>query len=220
MSNALLTDICELNLSRLPNEFTLQELEASASEILTDLDSHLGVNRILQCTRLRHAFRTCILTDGNAGINIAIGLGLKDRTLLDNRHGGATIGTLEQLILQDREALISALKNLPMVYNAAFVELAQRISAAALDIEVGVVSPDFSARLKLLVSSKLKKFRGTVAGNHLQMDLPEVPRYVWHKDTIQIRVVLEREKSGFTVKLLGLRGPQHPLHAVRQLRMP
>ena len=104
MSNPILTQVLELELSGLSSVFEARQLEEQAESLLQDLRTLLDTKTLLQHTAFTHAFRLVVDDRQEPGVLLVIGLALSNQHVLDFQHKTKKLGELEQLILEDRRS--------------------------------------------------------------------------------------------------------------------
>lgn len=219
MINLRLTDVLELELPDFPRIFDATLLEEHAQAVLADVARLLDTETSLQHTRLAHAFSMTLDERQSPRLKIVIGLALLNQRLLDFQFRELTLGDLELAALEDRQRLVTACKNLPVQHSQLSLEIARRISAACLDIPVASLQAEVSRHLKSLLASHRRPLYGTLAGTPWQHELPSLPSFEWRRELFQVRVLLHREKSGYTLRLLRRDQRADDLRHINKLRM-
>src|SRR3989442_2144385 len=220
MSNPILTPSLELKLTGLPSVFEAPQLEDQATSLLQDLRTLLDTKALLRHTALTHAFRLVVDDRQEPGVLLVIGLALSNQHVLDFQHKTKKLGELEQLILEDRHKVVNACKNLPTQSALVAIEFSQRISAACLNLPVEDIQPELSKRLQVLLGVKRRNWQGVLTDHPWQHQLPAIAKYEWRSELLSVRVQLQREQRGFSLKLMRPDSLPTLIRSVRKLRMP
>lgn len=202
MNNTLIANILKLNLTGLPSQFTSLQLENCAKSQIDDLRVLLNIDSLLHHTKLDYNYEIQTDSHGLPCLNIVLGLTLKSQSVLNYSFQTITLGALELQVMDDRQRLIHACKNLPLQSSAVVNAVADRINAACLDLPVEELRPEIASRLDALLRVKKQHWNGTVSDSLLQHELPSLPRFEWHREVHEVRVLLYREKSGYSLKFL------------------
>jgi hypothetical protein len=202
MNNSLITNILNLKMTGLPIQFTSLQQEGCAKSLIDDLRSLLNIDSLLQHTRLEHNFQIQADEKRHPHLNLVLGLTLKVQTELDYSFRRFTLGALELQVLEDRHRLINACKSLPIQSSAVVSAVANRISAACLDLPLVDLRPEIKNRLRALLRVRQKNWSGSVAGSPFDHQKEMFPKYEWHRDIYVVRVLLLRATSGYTLKFL------------------
>ena len=140
--------------------------------------------------------------------------------MLDFECGFRSLGSLEQSILEDRQKMVTACRNLPTQSALVAIEFSQRISAACLNMPQELLQPELSKRLKILLGVKTRRWHGFVSEHPWQHQLPTIGKYEWRAELLGVRVQLQREKRGFLLRLMRRDSLPASLQSVKRLLMP
>lgn len=217
MTDHLLTPVLELRIPGLQSEFSLYHLEQRARSLMEDLRSLLDSKKILKHTVMSHTFR--LITTENGGLMLVVGLAFSNQFSLNFRFEPVELGMVDEMVLHDRQAIVSACRNLPTTCDLAAVEWAQVYSSACLNLPEEDVHTDLSRRINMLLGVKHRKLEGEVADQPWQHSLEGLGKYKWSNEVIQIRAQLNREKRGYSLRLLNAGNLPYQLQSVRTLRM-
>lgn len=220
MINTMLMEVLELKLTGLPPVFEARQLDEQAHKLMYDLSALLDAKVLLQHSVLTHKFRLTVNDQQGPGVLLVIGLALPNQHILDFQYGARSLGAMEQLILEERQKLVVACKNLPTQSALVAIEFSQRISAACLNLPVQDLHPDLFKRLNALLSVKRRSLHGTVTDHPWQHQIPAIAKYEWRGELLSVRVQLQREKRGFSLRLMRPDLLPNLLQSVRKLRMP
>ena len=220
MSNAILTQVLELKLTGLPSVFDAHQLEDQATNLLQDLCTLLDTKALLRHTVLTHAFRLVAGDCEKPGVLLVIGLTLSNQRILDFHYKTRSLGEMEQSILEDRQKVVNACKNLPTQSALVAVEFSQRISAACLNLPLEDLQPELSRRLQVLLGVRRRNWHGVLADHPWQHQLPAIAKYEWRSELLGVRVQLQREKRGFSLRLMRPDSLPTLIQSVKKLRMP
>lgn len=218
--NEMLTPILKLNLSGLAPLFEIIHLQERALSLMNDMRTLFDTNSLLECTTMVHKFMQVIDDRERPAMQLVIGLALNNQMTLEFHHHSVSPADLELRVLEDRERLVKACMNLQIQTTLAATELSNRVAAGCMDIPDEDVSLQFSKYLSALLNTRNRSWQGNVNERPWQHQLPSMPVYQWHRGTFDVRVVLHRERRGFSLELL--RRPTLPevLQGVRRLPMP
>ena len=220
MSNSILPPILELHLTGLPTIFDSCDLEKAAQHLLDDFCTLLQIDVLLQHTVVTHGFRLTVDSHERPAVLIVIGLRLQNQQLLNFASGEQTLGALELSLLEDRDRLVTACQNLPAQTTLVTMDLAQRVSAASLNLPADAQDPELAHHLTVLLGVKARQWHGSVTDHPFQLAFPALPRYEWQVEWFDVRVKLEREKQGFSLTLLRPNDLAPALQSTTKLRMP
>ncbi|MFC5520837.1 hypothetical protein [Polaromonas jejuensis] len=220
MSNPILTPILELKLTELTPVFEAHQLEEKATSLLQDLRTLLDTKTLLQHTALTHTFRLVVDDRQEPGVLLVIGLALSNQHVLDFQYETRSLGAMEQLILEDRKKVVNACRNLPTQSALVAIEFSQRISAACLNLPVEDIQPELSKRLKVLLGVKRRNWHGVLTDHPWQHQLPAIAKYEWRSELLSVRVQLQRERRGFSLRLMRPDSLPTLIRSVQKLRMP
>ena len=220
MSDHFLTGVLELALPNLPAKFKSIDLEHYATSMVLELEMLLDIKVVLKHTVLAFEFKLSMDDGKQPCVLLQLGLQLQTQQILDFKYSVATLGEIEQSVLNDRAALIQACRNLPTQTARASVALADRISAACLSLLTEEFQPAVMKNLRVLLNARYRKLSGSVADYPFQCELPSFGRYEWRADSISVRVTLYREKYGFLLKFLRPDTLPPALQRTKTLLMP
>ena len=220
MKDALLTQVLKLNLLGFPAFFDSVQLDMRAKGVLDDLATLLGSAALLQHTKLIHRFTQIVDDRQRPLLQLVIGLCLKNQLVLDYHYSAVTAGDLELRILEDRQRLVNACKNLPTMTTAAAIEFSQKVFEACLDCASEDPQQDLSRRLSTLLGVRTKSLVGTLSDQPWEHQLPLISRYEWHPEKLMVRALLHREKRGFSIHFLKRESLPPILHSAHRLPMP
>ncbi len=219
MTNTMLTEVLELKLAGLSPLFGARQLDEHAEKLMHDLYALVDAKVILQHSVLTHKFRLAVNDHHEPGVMLVIGLTLRNQHFLDFQHEARSLGALEQLILEDRQKMVTTCRNLPTQSALVAIEFSQRISAACLNMPQELLHPDLTKRLKTLLSVKTRRWHGSVSEHPWQHQLPMIGKYEWRGELHKVRVQLQREKRGFLLQLMRPDSLPTSLRTVKKLRM-
>jgi hypothetical protein len=220
MSNTMLMEVVELKLAGLPPLFTASQLDEHAEKLMHDLSTLIDAEIILQHCVLTHKFRLALNDHHEPGVLLVIGLALRNQHFLDFLHEARSLGAMEQLMLEDRQQMVAACKNLPTQSALVAIEFSQRFSAACLNLPQALLHPELSRRLKTLLSVKTRSWHGSVSEHPWQHHLPGLAKYEWRAEHLTVRAHLQRERRGFSLRLMRPESIPRVLQSVKRLRMP
>jgi hypothetical protein len=220
MINTMLVEVLELKLTGLSPFFEARLLDEKAQKLLHELSALIDAKVLLQHSALTHKFRLTVNDHYEPGVLLVIGLALRNQQVLDFQHVARSLGTIEQLILEDRQKMVTACRNLPTQSALVAIEFSQRILAACLNIPQELLQPELSKRLKTLLSVKTRSWHGSVSDHPWQHQLPSIGKYEWRRELHNVRVQLQREKRGFLLRLMRLDSLPASLRTVKKLLMP
>ena len=184
MSNSILQPILELHLTGFPTIFESFDLEKAAQRLLEDFCALLQTNVLLQHTVVTHALRLAVNNRELPVVMILIGLRLQNQQLLNFAGGEQTLGGLEQSLLEDRDRLVTACQNLPAQTTLVTMDLAQRVTAASLNLLADARDPELAHHLTVLLSVKARQWHGSMTDHPFQLVFPALPRYEWQIEPI------------------------------------
>lgn len=167
-----------------------------------------------------HKF-TLILDDHERpAIKLVVGLGLNNQMRLDYHHHSASPADLELKILEDRERLVKACLNLPIQTTLAANEISRVVTAGCMDLPVEDISQTVTKHLSSILQTRNRSWHGHVNDRPWQHHLPSLPVYQWHPGVLAVRVVLHREKRGFSLEFLRRHDLPPIVRTIRRLPMP
>lgn len=213
--------VIELEIGGLPEIFDERQLRQRARAMISDLTMLLETDRLLQFTTLTYRYRLRSNEAGSSLIVLVLELTPRPQRLLNFQGDGVTLGTLERNLLEDRQRLWHACKELPVKNSRVTIALAQRLHAASLDSPDAALAPEMKRQVTKVKNSRQRRWNGHFPeGQPLQMELPALPRYEWVGPPVRVRAKLSREQLGFTLELLQCAQLPASLHSVKRLRMP
>jgi hypothetical protein len=115
---------------------------------------------------------------------LVIGLALRNQHFLDFLNEARSLGAIEQLMLEDRQQMVTACKNLPAQSALVAIEFSQRFSAACLNMPQELLHPELSMRLKILLSVKTRSWHGSISEHPWQHHLPGLAKYDWRSEHV------------------------------------
>lgn len=220
MNENFLTDVLQLGLPSFPARFKSVDLEHCASSMLRDLEALLDTKEVLKHTVLRYEFKLSLDDGQRPCVLLLVGLELQSQQILDFGFGMSSLGQLEQMVLNDRAALIQACRQLPTQMARASVAFADRISSAGLNLPMEELQPAVMKKLRALLQARYRKFSGAVAEYPFQHELPSFGKYEWRADAICVRVILVREKYGYLLRFLRRDTLPRMLQHIKTMPMP
>ncbi len=220
MNENYLTGVLELALPSFPARFKSVDLEHCASSMLRELEALLDTKNVLKHTVLGYEFKLSLDDGQRPCVLLLVSLELQSQQILDFGFGMSTLGQLEQMVLNDRSALIQACRDLPTQMARASVAFADRISSACLNLPTEELQAAVMKNLRALLNARYRKLSGAVADYPFQHELPSFGRYEWRPDAICVRVILVREKYGYLLKFLRRDTLPRVLQHIKTLPMP
>lgn len=217
MNCYLLTPVIELKMVGLKSEFSGYDLEQKAHSMMEDLRDLLNANTVLKHTVLSHSFR--LGTGEHPGLMLVIGLVLSNQFTLNFKYEPIDLGMVDEMVLKDRQEIVSACRQLPSVCGLAAIEWAQIYSSACLSLPDEDVHINLSRRVNAMLGVKHRALEGMVADQPWQHSIDGLGRYKWSNEVIRIRAQLDREKKGYMIRLLSVDQLSPALRSVRKLRM-
>lgn len=219
MTKTMLLEVLELSLAGLPPLFEARHLDEQAHKLMQDFSILLNTKVLVKNSVLMHKFRLTVNEHQKVGVMLVVGLTLPNQLMLDYEYGSRSLGCLEQLILEDRQKMVTACRNLPTQSALTAIEFSQRIAEACLFLPIQDQCEDLANRLKTLLTVKRRRWNGIVADRPWQHQLPSIAKYDWRSELLTVRVQLQREKRGFSLMLMRPNLLPDLLQSVRKLRM-
>lgn len=217
MNAHLLTPVLELKMVGLKPEFSGYDLEHKANSMLDDLRELLDTKTLLHHTVLSHTFRSIGGEDG--GLMLIVGLMFSNQFSLNLEFEPPELGKVNDMVFRDRQALVSACRELPSTCVEAAVEWAQIYSTACLNLPDKGVHHVVSRQVNAMLGAKHRNLEGAVADQPWQHSIEGLGKYQWSAEILQIRAQLDREKRGYKLTLLSTHNLPPSLRSVRTLRM-
>ena len=115
--------------------------------------------------------------------------------------------------------MVTACRNLPTQSALVAIEFSQRIAAACLSMPQDILQSDLSKRLKILLSVKTRSWNGSVSEHPWQHHLPGLAKHEWRAEHVKVRAQLQRERRGFSLRLMRPETLPMMLQSVKSLRM-
>lgn len=131
MTDTMLVKVLELKLNNLPLEFDSWQLKARAERVIEDLNDLLDSKALLQHSTFVHKFRLGVDERRDPFTSMVVGLTVHNQRFLDFQYGSKSVGAIEQLVLEDRQRIVAACRNLPTQSALVAIEFAQRIAQPA-----------------------------------------------------------------------------------------
>ena len=220
MTNMMLIEVLELELDNLQLEFSSWQLKEQAETVLDDLSNLLDAKALLQHSILTHKFRLRVNERREPFVSMVVGLAVRSQRVLDFQFGNTSVGAIEQLVLNDRQRLVTACKDLPVQSALVAIEFAQQITSACLNLSAQEPPHDFEKRLKTLLNVKSRRLSGTVSDHPWQHELPAIAKYDWHSELLTVRAQLIRERRGFSLRLIKRESLPSRLQRATRIYMP
>lgn len=217
MNAHLLTPVMELKMIGLKPEFSGYDLEQKASSMLDDLREVLDTKSLLHYTVPSHSFR--LAGGDDRGLILVVGLVFSNQFSLDLEFEPRELGKVDDMVFRDRQALVSACRELPSACDEASVEWAQIYSTACLNLPDKGVHQTVSRQVNAMLEAKHRNLEGAVADQPWQHSIEGLGKYQWSAEILQIRAQLDREKRGYKLTLLSTHNLPPSLRSVRTLRM-
>ena len=226
MRSALLTTVLRIRINNMPRSFSAEELAQKGCLMQQDIEALTDAHSILLNTQLAHRFSQEVDEKEHAVLDMLVGLKPKNQLVLDYSFSPTpplspmSPGHLEQLILEDRQRLVAACQNLATRTTFTVNEFSQRVAAACLDLPVADLKLELRKGLQSLLEVTTRTWRGRLVDQPWQHDVPAIPKYDWIREIFSVRVMLHRERRGYSLGLLRRDSLGHPLSTAGRLKMP
>lgn len=220
MSNQHLTSILQVKIVGLADPFVPADLTQKATDLLKDLENQLDPKTFLKDTTMDFSLRLDVDEAGKPFHWMLVGLKLISQLELDFYHSDTSDGDIEQKVLEDRQRLVNACRNLPTKNGLTATQWAERTSSAVLNVPQERVVADLHNRITRLASVKNRHWHVHIDGNTFQHELPSIARYEWRRELVSVKVLLDREKRGFSLRLMHRDTLPSWVQRVSKLTMP
>ena len=220
MNNAHLTSIFEIKLVGLAYVFDLSDVEHKTANLLADLENQLNSKTLLKNTSMVFSLRLDVDEHGKPFLWMLVGLKMNQQLELSFYDPEMAHGDVEQRVLEDRQQLINACRNLPTANGLTASQWAERTCSAILDVPQKRVESDLHCRIVKLSRVKNRSWHVHVDGNSFQHELPSIAKYEWRSELVKVQVLLNREKRGFSLRLMHRDALPSWVQRAGQLNMP